>query len=79
MRQQWTLGRVIAIHAVATYSEAEKWQKEAFHELIWMWTYSNAMSTATRNSLARNWFKLRAIMYGAWVRAGSPPVLEITP
>jgi hypothetical protein len=56
----WLSGRVIAIRPVVAYSEAEKWQKQAFQETIWLFRPYERMTAATRNILARSWYAIRA-------------------
>jgi hypothetical protein len=70
MRQQWSTGRVIAIRAVATPGEAEKWQKEAYVELVWVFKPYVRMTPATRNFLARIHMHVHAKFARMWARAG---------
>lgn len=69
--------RVIAIRPVVTYSEAEKWQKRAYVDTIWVFRPRSRITPATRNFIARMWFKYRAWFFMFRRNAGSGAVLEI--
>jgi len=53
------LGRVVAIHPVAPHSEAEKWQKEACEETIWLQNTHAHMPVYMRLRALRLWYTMR--------------------
>lgn len=79
MRQQWVSGRVIAIRPVAPHSETEKWVKQAYGDLVWVFRPHERLTTATRNFLARTWLRYRAWFFISRERAGSGAVSVIPP
>ena len=60
------LGRVIAIHPVVKHSEAEKWQKMAYLETIWVYHPFARLRTYERVRVVRAWYAARA----RWERVG---------